>query len=100
MGYLPGLTRRLFGLLVASSLLASTCALHAAETLNLGYAQGSGLWPFWVAIDGNYFKQNELEVFRRSPFGECLAGRCESDAFSTPNRTGKGRRLPWQTRFP
>jgi NitT/TauT family transport system substrate-binding protein len=39
-----------------------TPGLYAAEKLNLGYAQGSGLWPFWVAIDGGYFKQNDLDV--------------------------------------
>ena len=49
-------------LLILVSVLLSTAGLHAAEKLTLGYAQGSGLWPFWVAIDGGYFKQNDLDV--------------------------------------
>lgn len=51
---------------VIASLLFIAClwvpALYAAEKLNLGYAQGSGLWPFWVAIDGGYFQKNDLDV--------------------------------------
>jgi ABC-type nitrate/sulfonate/bicarbonate transport system substrate-binding protein len=48
--------------LIIAPLFLGTGDPHAAEKLTLGYAQGSGLWPFWVAIDGDYFKQNDLDV--------------------------------------
>ncbi len=34
----------------------------AAEKIIVGYAQGSGLWPFWIAHEGGYFKKNGLNV--------------------------------------
>jgi NitT/TauT family transport system substrate-binding protein len=52
----------LTAIVVAAVSISSGGTLNAAEKLTLGYAQGSGLWPFWVAIDGGYFKQNDLDV--------------------------------------
>lgn len=48
--------------LVAIVFTLSPFTAYAAEKLNFGYAQGSGLWPIWIAIDGGYFKQNDLDV--------------------------------------
>ncbi len=36
--------------------------LRAEEKIVVGYAQGSGLWPFWVAQEGGYFRENRLNV--------------------------------------
>jgi ABC-type nitrate/sulfonate/bicarbonate transport system substrate-binding protein len=47
---------------VAIVFTLSPFTANAAEKLNFGYAQGSGLWPIWIAIDGGYFKQNDLDV--------------------------------------
>lgn len=48
--------------LVAIVFTLSPFTAYSAEKLNFGYAQGSGLWPIWIAIDGGYFKQNDLDV--------------------------------------
>lgn len=36
--------------------------LKAAEKIVVGYAQGSGLWPFWIAQEGGYFRESGLDV--------------------------------------
>lgn len=66
--------------------------LHAAEKLNLGYAQGSGLWPFWVAIDGGYFKQNDLDVqaVMTGGSGVTMAGLISGDLFVSAGGSAAG----------
>jgi|GEM_PF-7102475 len=77
-------------LLLAALLWAPV--LHGAEKLNLGYAQGSGLWPFWVAIDGGYFKQNDLDVqaVMTGGSGVTMAGLISGDLFVSAGGSAAG----------